>query len=177
MCALDIRPAIATDRLVLRGPVKADAREIAELAGDFNVAAMTARMPHPYGLADAEAFLARCERLDPRVEAAFAVQHRQFGVIGMLGFHPLAEGKTEVGYWLGRPFWGRGYATEALRAAMAWARDDWGRNVLWAGHFADNRASGGVLIKAGFLYTGDVELHDCLARGEKVATRMMVWLA
>lgn len=179
MCAVDVRPALATERLILRGPVAADAREIAELAGDFNVAAMTARMPHPYALEDAEAFIARCETKDPRTEAAFVIQHRQFGVIGGLGFHLLdaSGGRTEVGYWLGRPFWGRGYATEALNAAMAWARSGWGKAAVWSGHFADNRASGGVLVKAGFLYTGDVEARHCVARGEPVATRMMVWLA
>jgi RimJ/RimL family protein N-acetyltransferase len=178
MCAVEIRPALATERLVLRGPAEADAPQIAELAGDFNVAAMTARMPHPYGLADAEAFVARCEARDARVEPTFAIEHRQFGVIGVLGFHPGTGGRLEVGYWLGRPFWGRGYATEALKAALVWAKADWGKGALWAGHFADNRASGGVLVKAGFLYTGDVERMDCAARGgEPVATRMMVWLA
>ena len=178
MCAVDIRPALGTERLVLRAPVRGDAREIAELAGDFNVAAMTTRMPHPYGLADAEAFLARCEAADPRREPTFAIQHRQFGVIGMLGFHPRPDGKAEVGYWLGRPFWGRGYATEALKAALGWAKGDWGKSALWAGHFVGNAASAGVLIKAGFLYTGDVERRACAARGgEEMPTRMMVWLA
>ena len=95
----------------------------------------------------------------------------------MLGFDAADPQRPEVGYWLGRPFWGRGYASEALKAAMTWARADWGKNALWAGHFADNPASGGVLIKAGFLYTGDVETRHCVARGEDVATRMMVWLA
>lgn len=177
MCAVDIRPAIATERLVLRGLADADAPAIAEFAGDFNVAAMTARMPHPYALSDAEGFVGHVQRLDPRREPVFGIEHRQFGVIGVLGFHEDGQGRPEVGYWLGRPFWGRGYASEALKAAMAWARADWGKSAVWAGHFADNRASGGVLVNAGFLYTGDVERRPCLARGEDVPTRMMVWLA
>ena len=172
MCATSsVRPAIGTDRLILRAPVIGDAPQLAELANDLGVAGMLATMPYPYRLADAEAFLART----PGEAPEFAVEHRQFGLIGMLGFK--AGERPEVGYWLGRPFWGRGYATEALSAALRWAKADWRRNVVWAGHFADNPASGQVLCKAGFLYTGDVELRDCLARGEKVATRMMVWLA
>ena len=61
----------------------------------------------------------------------------------------------EVGYWLGRPFWGRGYRRpRRSTAVLAWARDGWGRRCVIARHFADNPASGAVLIKAGFLYTG-----------------------
>jgi RimJ/RimL family protein N-acetyltransferase len=177
MCAIDVRAAIATDRLILRAPVRGDAAQVAEFANDYSVAAMTARLPHPYGLADAEAFIDRVAGLDPRREAVFAIQHRQFGVIGMLGFEEAQPGRAEVGYWLGRPFWSRGYASEALKAALVWARGDWGRGAVWAGHFADNRASGGVLVKAGFLYTGDVERRHSVARGEAVPCRMMVWLA
>lgn len=177
MCALDVRPAVRTDRLILRGPAAADAPAFAELANDLGVAGMTSKMPHPYGLADAEAFVAQVQKGDPRHEAAFTIEHRQFGAIGVLGFDRNEAGRLEVGYWLGRPFWGRGYATEALTAALAWAKDDWRRNVVWASHFADNRASGQVLVKAGFLYTGDVEPRMSAARGEPVPTRMMVWLA
>ena len=174
MCAIETTPAIGADRLVLRAPVKADASAICELANDFSVAGQLATMPYPYRPADAEAFLAR--PVEWRREPRFAVEHRQFGLIGMLGFDEKA-GRLEVGYWIGRPFWGRGYATEALSAALRWVKGDWRRNVVWAGHFADNRASGQVLVKAGFLYTGEVELNDCLARGEKLPTRKMVWLA
>ncbi|WP_293463650.1 GNAT family N-acetyltransferase, partial [Phenylobacterium sp.] len=111
-------------------------------------------------------------------EAVFAVEHRHFGVVGVLGFHERAPGRSELGYWFGRPFWGRGYATEAVTGALRWAKGDWRRNVVWAGHFADNRASGQVLCKAGFLYTGDVEPRPCAGRnGQAVPTRMMVWLA
>ncbi|MFZ5718749.1 MAG: GNAT family N-acetyltransferase [Pseudomonadota bacterium] len=177
MCALDVRPAVRTDRLILRGPVSEDAPAFAALGNDLGVTGMTSQMPHPYGLADAEAFVARAQAADPRHEATFTIEHRQFGAIGVLGFDRNEAGRPEVGYWLGRPFWGRGYATEALTAALAWAKGDWRRNVVWAGHFADNRASGQVLVKAGFLYTGDVEPRLSAARGEPVPTRMMVWLA
>ncbi len=177
MCALDIRPAIGTERLILRGPTAADIPAMAELANDIGVAGNVARMPYPYAVEHAEEGLARIAREDPRREATFAIEHRDFGFVGMLGFHEKQPGRPEVGYWLGRPFWGRGYATEALTGALRWAKADWRRNVLWAGHFADNPASGQVLCKAGFLYTGDVEPQDCLARDCKVPSRKMVWLA
>jgi RimJ/RimL family protein N-acetyltransferase len=162
---------------MLRPPVAADAATFAELANDLGVVAMTSRMPYPYRQGDAEAFLGLCARRRPAEGVAFALEHRQFGVIGVLEFDLEDPRRPELGYWLGRPFWGRGYATEAVKAALSWYRGEWGRSVVWAGHFADNRASAQVLIKAGFLYTGDVEPRGCLARGEAVATRMMVWLA
>lgn len=178
MCAVETTPSlgavVATDRLILRPPVMSDAGELCELANDLGVAGMLSTMPYPYGPKDAEAFLSRAPNAR---EPNFAIEHREFGFMGMIGFAEKAPRRLEVGYWLGRPFWGRGYATEALKAALGWMTSDWRRNVVWAGHFTDNRASGQVLCKAGFLYTGDVELRDCLARGEKVPSRMMVWLA
>ena len=66
---------------------------------------------------------------------------------------------------------------EAVQGALAWAKNDWRKKLVVAGHFADNPASGQVLVKAGFLYTGVVEAKPSVARGEPVDTRMMIWLA
>jgi RimJ/RimL family protein N-acetyltransferase len=170
------RPSLNTARLALRPPRREDAPRMAELANDFDIARMTGRIPHPFAVEDAEAFIARVERRDAGREAVFAIEHQDDGLLGVLGLHPSPAG-PEIGYWLGRPFWGRGYATEAVGGALAWARADWGRRFVVAGHFADNPTSGQVLIKAGFLYTGDVAARFSLARGEAAATRMMVWLA
>ncbi|HEX7885988.1 MAG TPA: GNAT family N-acetyltransferase, partial [Phenylobacterium sp.] len=145
MCALDVRPAVATERLLLRGPVADDVAAIAGLANDPGVAGMITKMPYPYGQADAEAFVDSVTRMNPRTDAHFAVEHREFGLIGMVGLHVTEAGRPELGYWFGRPFWGRGYATEAVTGALRWAGSDWRKNVVWAGHFADNPASGQVL--------------------------------
>ncbi|MDB5450903.1 MAG: acetyltransferase, family [Phenylobacterium sp.] len=177
MCAIEVTPSLATERLLLRGHVPSDAERLCQLANDIKVAGMTAAMPHPYGAADAEAFIDRSIRQDWRTQAAFAIEHRDFGLVGGLGFKPASRGRTELGYWIGRPFWNRGYATEAARAALRWSQRDWRKRLVVAGHFADNPASGQVLCKSGFLYTGDVELRDSRARGQPVPTRLMVWLA
>lgn len=177
MCAVERWPEIGTDRLVLRAPVAADAQLIAELANDPVIARNTARLPHPYGLADAEAFLSAVAAQDPRRNRTFAVEDRKFGLVGVLGFDERRPQQTEVGYWLGRPFWGRGYATEALAGALRWAEAAWGRRAVWAGHFDDNDASGQVLIKAGFLYTGEIDVETSLGRSEPARSRRMVWLA
>jgi RimJ/RimL family protein N-acetyltransferase len=176
MCAIEVTPVVQTERLLLRGPVRTDAEAVARLAGDLGVAGMTATLPHPYAPADAEAWLDKVVMQDWSRAADFVIEHRQFGVVGALDLKPSARGRTELGYWLGRPFWNRGYATEAVRGALDWVKRR-GRRVVEAAHFADNPASGQVLVKAGFLYTGDVDRQPCPARGAAVPARRMVWLA
>jgi RimJ/RimL family protein N-acetyltransferase len=177
MCSAFHSPAvnavIETPRLKLRPTRRQDAGRIAELAGDFDVARMTVRIPHPYTDEQAQSFILRMGE-----PGRFAIEHGDDGLVGVLGFHdPDAFGAPELGYWLGKPYWGRGLATEAVSAALVWARDGWGRKVVRAGHFADNDASANVLIKADFLYTGQVVEKPSLARGGYALSRMMVWLA
>jgi RimJ/RimL family protein N-acetyltransferase len=181
------RPKIETRRLVLRAPAANDAERIAMLAADVGVARMTTSMPHPFHRDHAESFLARAAALDSAREMVFAIDLEDEGLIGVLGFHPTRpalpksapprQAAPEIGYWLGRPYWGRGLATEAAAGALQWAKRVWRRRLVMSGHFADNPASGRVLEKAGFLYTGEIQPRHCTARGAVADTRMMVWLA
>jgi RimJ/RimL family protein N-acetyltransferase len=177
MCVIEKGPIIETRRLTLRTPRIDDAARIGAFCGDYAIARMTTRMPWPYSREDADGFVARCQAQDRRRDATFVIELEDEGVVGTLGFFTPADGHLEVGYWIGQPYWGRGIATEAARGALAWARNDWRKKLVVAGHFADNPASGQVLINAGFLYTGVVEHKASTARGETVPTRMMVWLA
>jgi RimJ/RimL family protein N-acetyltransferase len=177
MCVIEDSPTIETRRLTLRAPAMDDAARVAEFCNDYAIPKMTTRMPWPYRRADAEEFIGRCQGQDRRRDATFAIELENEGVVGVIGFFTPAVGNLEVGYWIGRPYWGRGLATEAVQGALEWARRDWRKKLIVAGHFADNPASGEVLIKAGFLYTGVVEMKPSTARGEPCATRMMVWLA
>ena len=169
-------PRIETARLVLRPPAPSDAVYIAELANDAEVARMTASLPYPFRLADAEAFVAHTLTADPARDRRLLIEHREFGPIGMAGFHT-RERLPELGYWLGRTFRRRGFATEAVQAALDWAATSWGSRAVLSSHFLDNPASARVLEKVGFLYTGAVEQHFSLGRGRAADVRMMVWLA
>ena len=169
-------PTLATDRLVLRALNAADAMPIATLLNDFDIARMLARVPHPFSVADSKTFLAHVAASDTSRQRLFVLETRVDGLIGIIGLDPI-EGRTELGYWLGKPFWGRGYMTEAVGAVLKWVGEEWGRRFLVSRHFADNPASGRVLTKTGFLYTGEVRQRMSVARGEAVASRMMVWLA
>jgi RimJ/RimL family protein N-acetyltransferase len=162
---------IETERLILRRPLLGDARRISTFTSDPAVSRMVARVPAPNPPIAAEGFLlilrAR-ERLGE--DHVFAVELPGEGLIGLVGAHARGGGAFEVGYWLGRPYWGEGYATEALVAFVKFA-DTLG--VLEAGHFTDNPASGRVLEKAGFSYTGETEQCFSLGRGKKAASRRM----
>lgn len=189
MCLIDDSPEIETRRLMLRAPTAMDAARIAEVCSDLDVARMTARMPHPYALSDAEGWIGRAQGQDPKVERNFVIDHEDSGVVGMTSLFPQLEGAaghgpavgpslgTELGYCVGKAWHGRGLATEAVQGLLSWARREWRRKLVVAGHFADNPASGRVLEKAGFLYTGERRPMFSVARDDWAASRMMVWLA
>ncbi|MBN8551407.1 MAG: GNAT family N-acetyltransferase [Caulobacterales bacterium] len=185
MCLIESSPEITTRRAVLRAPKATDAPRIADFCHDAGLARMTSRMPHPYGLSDAEAWIARAQGQDPRVERNFVIDHDDHGVVGMISLFPQLQADlgpadlagTELGYCVGSAWAGRGLATEAVEGLLTWARRDWKRRAVMAGHFIDNPASGRVLTKAGFLYTGRCQPLFSVARDDWATARSMIWLA
>lgn len=176
MAVPDAPPVLRSRRLTLRAPKPHDAARIASLACDRDIARMTTRMPYPYGLQDAEAFVERVGQQDLRRDVTFLVEADGEGPVGMVGFFTEGAVGPELGYWFGRPSWGRGYATEAAEAALDWAHHSWGKRAVVAGFFTDNTPSQRVLEKTGFLPTGVVERRWSLARGTEAPTRMMIRL-
>ena len=154
-----------TERLLLRPGWAEDAPALFEAIADEGIVRNLASPPWPYTLAHAEAFLATQRRPD---EAALLVFRRTRGapqLIGSAGFGRLPSGAIELGYWIARPHWGLGFATEAAAAVVAIARDSLRLERLVAGHFLDNPASGRVLQKLGFKPVGSVAPRYSAARG------------
>jgi RimJ/RimL family protein N-acetyltransferase len=143
-------PVLETERLVLRAPRLEDAKAVAQLANDRRIAENTARIPHPYTLADAEKFIASVNRSDD--EIAFLIT-REKVVLGACGIR-MSEREPDLGYWLGVPFWGHGYATEAVRAVIDHAFADLDFEALGAGARVTNPDSRRVLEKCGFQWIG-----------------------
>jgi RimJ/RimL family protein N-acetyltransferase len=146
----DIVPVLATARLVLRAPRRSDVKAIAALANDRRIAANTARIPHPYGIEDAEQFIASVNKREG--EACFVIM-LECAPVGVCSVD-LREDGPEVGYWLGVPYWGRGFATEAVRALIDHAFGDLEHEALISGARVNNPASRRVLEKCGFQWTG-----------------------
>ena len=144
-------PVLETKRLALRAPRLGDAKLVAALANDRRIAENTARIPHPYGIADAESFIAGASKAG---EAAFLITLRDKTVVGACGIMFHYDDMPELGYWLGVPYWNKGYATEALHALIDYAFTDLNHESLQAGSRVTNPASRRVLEKCGFQWTG-----------------------
>ncbi|MGX7894737.1 GNAT family N-acetyltransferase [Tsuneonella sp. HG222] len=152
-----------SERLFLRPPFPEDSRAIHDGICDAGVVAMLSSAPWPYRMADAEQFCGRGMR---PMEPTFIVTLPDAPgapLVGAIGLQAKDEG-AELGYWIARPYWGRGYATEAGKAVLDVARSLGIRKVL-SGHFVDNPSSGRVLRKLGFAETGEVRPTFCRARG------------
>ena len=143
-------PVLETERLTLRAPRLRDAKAVARLASDRRVAENTARVPHPYRIDDAEQFIAAVNRTDGEATFGITLNGEVIGVCSV----EARDGGAEIGYWLGVPYWGRGYATEAVRAVIDHAFGDLGHAALAAGARISNPASRRVLEKCGFQWTG-----------------------
>jgi RimJ/RimL family protein N-acetyltransferase len=155
-----------TPRLILRPAQMGDAEPIARYLNNFEVSGNLARVPFPYHLSDAKAWL-RTRLPNLPVEATnFAIDLPGEGLIGQVGFHQGPDGPI-IGYWLGQPFWGRGIMTEAVIASLDWLFSVSEKPVVYSGVFHFNAASLAIQTKLGFTQTGRSSLL-CLARGAEV---------
>ncbi len=163
---LSSAPVLETDRLILREPRLDDAAQVAALANNRKIAEMTALIPHPYGLEDAARWLTSLP-----AEAGhwnFAIVERESGkLVGTCGYGKRHDLGPEIGYWIGEPFWGRGYATEAIRAVVDHLFSVTALDEIAAGCRVTNVASRRVLEKCGFQWTG-VALFRVRALGASV---------
>ena len=161
-----------TPRLLLRPGFPEDAPALASAIADEAIVRHLAVVPWPYTMRDAEAYLATPR--DP-VVPSFLIFERTDGaprLVGSCGLARRPSGAVELGYWIARPHWSRGFATEAGRYLIDIART-LGLPQLEASHFIDNPASARVLDKLGFESTGIVAPRMNCARGEQVPARLM----
>jgi RimJ/RimL family protein N-acetyltransferase len=161
-----------TERLLLRPGWAEDAPALAAAIADEMIVRNLATAPWPYSLRDAEAFLAQPR--DP-VLPSFLIFERTDGeprLAGSCGLGRRPSGAVELGYWIARPFWGRGIATEAAAALIEIART-LGFTRLEGSHFLDNPASGRVLEKLGFEPLGITAPRMSCARGMETQARLL----
>lgn len=170
---MDVR--IETERLVLRYPRKTDAQRIYDCMQDSDVPLNLGRAPYPYKMEDAQSWLARIPYLiTTEDEFVFLLDHPEDGVIGCIGLTRKAETVYEIGYWIGKSWWGQGYATEASCALLAWGREEKGVTGYVSGYIADNLASGHVLNKVGFKAVGNIQQYVTGRACEVDAVRMVL---
>ncbi len=154
---------LRTARLVLRPFRTEDAEDIAAAVANYDVARWLAVIPFPYGRVDAEAFLG----------STAAEARRSWAVCNADGLVGAISVSGELGFWLARPFWGRGYLTEAGAAVVDAAFADPSRHHLVASHMIGNDRSARVLEKLGFRQTA-IETRHFVALGQEAPVRRLV---
>jgi [ribosomal protein S5]-alanine N-acetyltransferase len=154
-------PVLETERLTLRAFRTDDAPRVQRLAGDEAVA-RTTFLPYPYNAGHAESWIRHQEEdyLAGRL-TNFAIELRAteelIGSIGLM-LEP-AYRHAQLGYWLGVPYWGQGYGTEAAKAVVAYGFNNLQLHRIYAAHFSNNPASGRILIKLGMRHEGRQREH------------------
>ena len=163
---------LTTPRLLLHKFGAEDAARLPELCGAFEVSGMCMKVPHPYSEDDARYFLEHvCTAAN---SLTLAIVRREDGeLMGCVSLDAISEASASLGYWLGRAFWGQGFATEAAQAIVAHGFSSLGLERVHGAHFVENPASGAVMRKLGFLATGDMGL---LKKSMIKLIRILVWL-
>jgi RimJ/RimL family protein N-acetyltransferase len=164
----DKLPTIVTERLVLRPFGLDDAADVQRLAGDPAVADTTLAIPHPYPDGAAEQWISgHAEGFERREILVLAVTLRATGELaGCISLRLNdAHSRAEMGYWMGVPYWNRGYCSEAARALVAYGFEQMGLHRIFAHHLTRNPASGRVMQKAGMTYEGTQRQH--IKKGEQ----------
>lgn len=153
-------PVLVTERLVMRPPHADDADDLIALANNRKVAEMLGRMPNPYGDAEARAFLGMAQLSKEAVYALTLAESGQF--IGCAGLNAGDRG-LELGYWVGEPYWNKGYATEAAHALVDHAFRASTVNALHVSCRVINPTSRRVIHKCGFQYAGQGMINSIVA--------------
>ena len=158
-----------SENLFMRPAWIEDASAVAKGIGEEAIVRNLARAPWPYTMDNAVEFLSGPQEGRLPNFALTLPGEPGAQLVGMCGLHEDGD-RIELGYWIARPYWGRGIATEAAKAVLEVARA-LGFTRIHAGHFIDNPASGKVLRKAGFEPTGEVRPQFSLARGGEAMSR------
>jgi RimJ/RimL family protein N-acetyltransferase len=156
------QPTLRTERLVLRPFTPADADEVHAIVGDREIAYNTAHIPHPYPEGMAAEWIERVSaRWHTGESAVFAATHQDDGrIVGAVGLEiEPPHRRAELGYWVARPFWNGGYATEGARAVVQFGLRGLGLNRVQAHHYCRNAASGRVMQKIGMTFEGRLRKH------------------
>jgi RimJ/RimL family protein N-acetyltransferase len=149
---------LATDRLLLRPFTLDDAPAVQRLVSAYEIAENTLLIPHPYPEGAAAEWIGKLGTNPNNHVFAIVLGGDVIGAIG-LEIAPEHD-RGEVGYWIGVPYWGRGYMTEAVRAVLGWAFESLRLHRVFAMHFTRNPGSGRVMQKAGMRHEGTLRGHD-----------------
>ncbi|MFA7533959.1 MAG: GNAT family N-acetyltransferase [Tissierellaceae bacterium] len=162
-----IQPTLETDRLILRPFLLSDAKIVQKLAGDYKIAVTTLNIPHPYEDGMAESWIGtHSENFKEGNGVTYAIVNKSDGsLIGAIGLMiNKVHRRAELGYWIGVPFWNRGYCTEASKVIVQYGFEKLDINKIFARALVSNTGSWKVMEKTGMSYEGTLK-HEVLKDG------------
>lgn len=177
------QPILTTSRLTLRPFKQSDAKRVKALAGDWRVAQMTINIPQPYEVGMAENWIATlAPAFSQGDKVVYAVTQRDTEeLVGSVSLTDFSGETGTLDFWMGVPYWGRGYCTEAVQSLVRYGFDQLGLSAIHANYMRNNLAGDRVLVKCGFEYKGEVmlnahgmmrRLQQCeLQRGQRPTSR------
>lgn len=143
-------PIIETERLILSKLEDKDIPFIVEYLQHRIYSDLTSNIPYPYTESDARFWLRMSkDAFENNTGYTFGIRNKEGHIIGAIGLHDREDDKAELGYWLGIPYWNKGYVTEAAKAIVDFGFNELGFHKIFATHFIHNPASGRIMEKIG----------------------------
>ena len=162
-------PTLSTERLVLSQPIVSDLEDVVfQMNSTSEISENTLTLPFPYHKQHADYWFQMAEFSFQKKEAfIFGIREKEnLKLIGAIGLHlDIENHKAEVGYWLGKSFWNKGYVSEALQAVLKFGFEELKLNKIYASYFHHNPASGKVLEKNGFVFEAELK-QEILKNGK-----------
>lgn len=157
-----MKVTLETECLILRSFELSDCREVQTLAGEYDVAKTTLSIPHPYPDGVAESWITSLgeEAVKGRAYVFAVVKKEAHNLLGCMSLYiALHHQRAELAYWIGKPFWGNGFATEAARRVVAYGFNELQLNKIWAAAFMTNHSSSNVMKNVGMKQEGILKQH------------------
>jgi len=164
-----LKEALKTERLVIKSPEIDDKVELTQLINDYDVVQWLSNMPFPYKPEDAEAFIERSQEKILKQEIKTYLIFHNKKMLGGIELRDFNKHSCELGYWLGKKYWGKGFATEAVGRLLELGFDELNLNEIYAAYKVGNKASKKVLEKSGFqFYREKQEFDSVLNKNEQL---------
>ena len=169
-----LKKVIKTERLRIKTPKIDDQVELTQLINDYDVVQWLSTIPFPYTVRDAEDFIERSQEKALKHESYNFMIFQNNKLLGGIALTEFNGPSCELGYWLGKQYWGSGFATEAVGGILSFGFDELKLNNIFAAYKIGNEASKNVLKKCGFHFFREFQEFDTVIQKEAHLIEMVV---
>ena len=169
-----LKEVLITERLVIKSPEIDDKVELTQLINDYDVVQWLSTIPFPYTIGDAEDFIERSQEKILKQESYNFMIYQNNKLLGGIALTEFNGPSCELGYWLGKRYWGNGFATEAVGGILKFGFDDLSLNEIYASYKIGNEASKNVLKKCGFHFYREFQEFDSVLEKNEQLIEMVI---